>query len=142
MYAKHDLPVVPMLGVFRPQPHPHHFIHGTITTLSKHDITVSRALPDGHTGKMDDSQDDVKGPSCIPFDYAIYALGSKLPASIDLWSAPEEDEHVRETENPDENTIMPQAKVGTKKEDVDRNHTTPLSCSTFAAFRPSTGPRG
>jgi hypothetical protein len=118
MFTHPGLPVVTLSGLFGPQPHPHHVAHIIVTALSEHDVTVSRALPDEHTGKMDNSQDDIEGPSCILFDYAIHTLGSKLPVPIDLRSAPEEDENVRETENPNETIIVPQGKVGTKKESV------------------------
>jgi hypothetical protein len=64
--------VVPLSGAFGLHPHLHRFIHGTVTVLSEHNVTVSRALPDEYTGKMNSAQDNVEGPSCMPFDYAIY----------------------------------------------------------------------
>lgn len=43
-----------------------------------------------HAGAVNSGEDhtDIAGPSCLPFDYAIYALGSRLPAPIDIWATP------------------------------------------------------
>jgi NADH dehydrogenase FAD-containing subunit len=109
---------IPLTGVFGPQSHPHRFIHGTVTGLSAHSVTVAPALPDEHTGLHDDVQEDVAGPSCVAFDYAIYALGSKLPAPIDLWSKPEDPEHKASEHDNDEDVIVPARKIGTKVEGV------------------------
>lgn len=109
--------VIPLTGVFGPQPHPHRFVHGTVTALSAHSVTVAPALPDEHTGLHDGVQEDIEGPSCVPFDYAIYALGSKLPAPIDLWSKPEDSDYTTCEVN-DEDVIVPARKIGTKVEGV------------------------
>jgi hypothetical protein len=108
---------VPLGGVFGPQPHPHRFIHGTITEISSHSLTLTHALPDEKKGVSDEDQEEVSGPSCIPFDYAIYALGSKLPAPIDVWSTPEDLSNDGKL-NVHENAIVPPAKTGTKAEGI------------------------
>ncbi|KAJ7788844.1 hypothetical protein B0H13DRAFT_2299141, partial [Mycena leptocephala] len=64
---------------------PHHsrnakctFIQATILSLTPHSITLSRVVPELGVGR-----DGVLG-----FDYAVYALGSRLPEPLDLWGAP------------------------------------------------------
>lgn len=56
----------------------HEYIHGHIVSLSPSSITVNE-LTQSTTSKA------ASPPRRIPFDYAIYALGSHLPAPINLW---------------------------------------------------------
>ncbi|KAJ7932938.1 hypothetical protein B0H13DRAFT_754415 [Mycena leptocephala] len=51
------------------------FIQATILSLTPHSLTLSRAVPELGVG--------ADGMLC--FDYAVYALGSRLPAPLDLW---------------------------------------------------------
>ncbi|KAL4248994.1 FAD/NAD(P)-binding domain superfamily protein [Abortiporus biennis] len=52
----------------------HLFLHAQVTALHEHSVTLSRSFPEyGIYGKE------------LKFDYAVYALGSHLPAPIDLW---------------------------------------------------------
>ncbi|PCH34901.1 iron uptake cluster protein [Wolfiporia cocos MD-104 SS10] len=52
------------------------FLHANVTSLSPRSITLSRAFPEHG---VDDTTHTLR------FDYAVYALGSHLPAPIDLW---------------------------------------------------------
>ncbi|PPQ72680.1 hypothetical protein CVT24_012658 [Panaeolus cyanescens] len=52
----------------------HIYLNATITGLRPNHITLSKSFPE--LGFPD---------ATIPFDYAIYALGSHLPPSLDLW---------------------------------------------------------
>ncbi|KAJ7932901.1 hypothetical protein B0H13DRAFT_2262936 [Mycena leptocephala] len=61
---------------------PHHsrnaecaFIQATILSLTPYSITLSRAVPELGVG----------GDGVLCFDYAVYALGSRLPEPLDLW---------------------------------------------------------
>ncbi|OBZ73235.1 Apoptosis-inducing factor B [Grifola frondosa] len=69
------------------EPSPHIILHAQVTSLSPHSLTLSRAFPEhgieGSTPTLD-------------FEYLVYALGSHLPAPIDLWG-PVADEPVIET---------------------------------------------
>ncbi|KAJ7855828.1 hypothetical protein B0H13DRAFT_1727879 [Mycena leptocephala] len=51
------------------------FIQATILALTPHSITLSRAVPELGVG----------GDGVLAFDYAVYALGSRLPEPLDLW---------------------------------------------------------
>ncbi|KAJ7932899.1 hypothetical protein B0H13DRAFT_2262935 [Mycena leptocephala] len=51
------------------------FIQATILSLGSHSLTLSRAVPELGVG----------GDGVLCFDYAVYALGSRLPAPLDLW---------------------------------------------------------
>ncbi|KAF7985474.1 hypothetical protein HWV62_5243 [Athelia sp. TMB] len=51
-------------------------LHARATALSPHAVTLSAACPERGLSDV------------VHFDYAIYALGSHLPAPIDLWGAP------------------------------------------------------
>ena len=53
----------------------HEVIHGEITSLSPHLVTY---------GEPNSAENEKR----LYFDYAVYALGSHLPAPIDLWSGP------------------------------------------------------
>ncbi|EMD36055.1 hypothetical protein CERSUDRAFT_115968 [Gelatoporia subvermispora B] len=58
------------------EPSPHIILHAEVTSLSTHSLTLSRAFPEhGVTGN----------PPTLAFDYVVYALGSHLPAPINLW---------------------------------------------------------
>ncbi|KIP04635.1 hypothetical protein PHLGIDRAFT_25487 [Phlebiopsis gigantea 11061_1 CR5-6] len=48
-------------------------LHAQVTALSTHSATLSRAFPEHGLGET------------LRFDYLVYALGSHLPAPIDLW---------------------------------------------------------
>ncbi|KAH9915636.1 iron uptake cluster protein [Amylocystis lapponica] len=52
------------------------FLHAQATALSPHSVTLSRAFPEHGI-------ENVAQP--LQFDYLLYALGSHLPASIDIW---------------------------------------------------------
>lgn len=56
----------------------HEFVHGQIVSLSPSSITVKEL------GQSPTSE-PLPSPRRIPFDYALYALGSHLPAPINLW---------------------------------------------------------
>lgn len=49
-------------------------LHAQVTALSSHSVTLSRSFPEY----------GIDGP-VLSFDYAVYALGSHLPAPINLW---------------------------------------------------------
>lgn len=54
----------------------HVFLQAQVTSLTERSATLSRPFPDA----------DLDGDSpVLHFDYALYALGSHLPAPIDLW---------------------------------------------------------
>jgi apoptosis-inducing factor 2 len=56
----------------------HLFLHAQVTSLSAHSLTLSRSFPEYGIG--------VEGePATLEFEYAVYALGSHLPAPINLW---------------------------------------------------------
>lgn len=54
-------------------------LQATITSLSPHSLTLSRSFPEH--GIIPDSE----GKNTLHFDYAIYALGSHLPAPLNFW---------------------------------------------------------
>ncbi|KII84921.1 hypothetical protein PLICRDRAFT_117059 [Plicaturopsis crispa FD-325 SS-3] len=56
---------------------PHLKLHATITSLTPHTVTLSRAFPEHGIPERE-----------VRFEYAVYALGARLPAPIDLWGAP------------------------------------------------------
>jgi hypothetical protein len=51
------------------------FIQATILALTPHSITLSRAVPELGVG----------ADSVLGFEYAVYALGSRMPEPLDLW---------------------------------------------------------
>ncbi|KII89965.1 hypothetical protein PLICRDRAFT_108307 [Plicaturopsis crispa FD-325 SS-3] len=62
-----------------PPPSPpsrHVLLHGEVTALTPHTVTVSPLGADAGSQLV------------IPFDYAVYALGSQLPAPINFWGLP------------------------------------------------------
>ena len=60
------------------------FLHASVTSLAPHSLTLDRAFPEFGVAESDRT---------LRFDYLIYALGSHLPAPIDLWG-PVADEEV------------------------------------------------
>ncbi|OCB90569.1 FAD/NAD-binding domain-containing protein [Sanghuangporus baumii] len=93
---------VPYKRIFNPPsassadlpPPPHVVLHAKLIGFSQHDVTIDRTFPElGFHSPV------------IPFRYAVYALGNRLPAPIDLWS-------------PEESAIAAQREVG-KAEDAD-----------------------
>ncbi|KAG6812578.1 hypothetical protein H0H92_002046 [Tricholoma furcatifolium] len=54
--------------------HVHRRLQATVTSISKHSLTLSKSFPEYDLPT-----------STIPFDYMIYALGSHLPAPLNLW---------------------------------------------------------
>ncbi|KAF7985476.1 hypothetical protein HWV62_5247 [Athelia sp. TMB] len=59
-----------------PRAEQHIQLHARVTALSSHSVTLSRAFPEHGLSDV------------VYFDYAIYALGSHLPAPINLWGPP------------------------------------------------------
>lgn len=85
---------------------PHILVHAEVKSITPHAITLSRphpvsSSPDGTT---------------VPFDYLIYALGSHLPAPINLWAEVPDDlidaSKVDEPEDLEEDVI---AMTGTRE---------------------------
>ncbi|KAJ7482678.1 FAD/NAD-P-binding domain-containing protein [Mycena latifolia] len=70
---------VPTTNIFnladRTDPTRHIFLHAHILALHSHSLTLSCAFPEHGIGA-----DGVLG-----FEYAVYALGSRMPAPLDLW---------------------------------------------------------
>ncbi|KAJ7932884.1 hypothetical protein B0H13DRAFT_2178780 [Mycena leptocephala] len=68
---------IPYDNIFNPGPSTNRctFIQATILSLGPHSLTLSRAVPELGVG--------ADGMLC--FDYAVYALGSRLPEPLDLW---------------------------------------------------------
>ena len=64
---------------------PHVFLHAAVTSLSHRSLTLDRAYPAHGVAEADRT---------LHFDYLVYALGSHLPAPIDLWG-PVADEDVK-----------------------------------------------
>ena len=60
------------------------YLHASVTALSRHAVTLDRAFPEHGVAEHDRT---------LRFDYLIYALGSHLPAPINLWG-PVADEDV------------------------------------------------
>ncbi|KZT63580.1 iron uptake cluster protein [Daedalea quercina L-15889] len=60
-------------------------LHAHVTSLTPHSLTLSHAFPEHGI--------DEPGKK-LDFDYAIYALGSHLPAPINLWGPVEDDPEV------------------------------------------------
>ena len=54
----------------------HVFLHASVTSVSRTSLTLDKAFPE-HGVAEDDRT--------LHFDYLLYALGSHLPAPIDLW---------------------------------------------------------
>lgn len=109
--------VVPYNRIFNPPstsnadlpPSSHVVLHAKVIGLSQHDVTIDRTFPElGFHSPV------------IPFRYAVYALGNRLPAPIDLWS-PEEaavasEREARETEDAAATVPQQNGYNGTKHE--------------------------
>lgn len=54
----------------------HIFLHAQVTSLKTHSLTLSRAFPELGINEQDKT---------LHFDYLVYALGSHLPAPINVW---------------------------------------------------------
>ena len=65
------------------------FLHASVTSLAPHSLTLDRAFPEVGVAESDRT---------LRFDFLIYALGSHLPAPIDLWG-PVADEDEDEDED-------------------------------------------
>ncbi|KZT02008.1 iron uptake cluster protein [Laetiporus sulphureus 93-53] len=60
-------------------------LHAQVTSLTPHTVSLSRAFP----------EHGIDEPSrTLHFDYVVYALGSHLPAPIDLWGPVGDDKDV------------------------------------------------
>lgn len=57
------------------------FLHAQVTSLSPRSLTLSRAFPEHGV---------LEPEKTLNFDYAVYALGSHLPAPIDVWGSTED----------------------------------------------------
>ncbi|KAJ7902414.1 hypothetical protein B0H13DRAFT_2274944 [Mycena leptocephala] len=68
---------IPYDYIFNPGPSMNRcaFIQATILALTPHSITLSRAVPELGVG----------ADSVLGFEYAVYALGSRMPEPLDLW---------------------------------------------------------
>jgi len=79
--------VIPYKNIFRinpPKPE-HVYLQARVTQIDPHRLTLSRAFPEhGFPTPI------------IPFDYVVYALGSRLPQPLDLWASPAsgQDNHI------------------------------------------------
>ncbi|KIK99529.1 hypothetical protein PAXRUDRAFT_131941, partial [Paxillus rubicundulus Ve08.2h10] len=67
----------------------HKRIHATITALHPHHITYieHQVTPTSDSPSPLQRAEDKNQEQMLHFDYAIYALGSHLPAPIDLWGS-------------------------------------------------------
>ncbi|EPQ52911.1 FAD/NAD P-binding domain-containing protein [Gloeophyllum trabeum ATCC 11539] len=84
---------IPPSHVF-PSP-PHTFLHALVTALSPYSLTYQPlASPLSHGARIYECAHPSHGlytcpaaasPHTLHFDYLVYALGSRLPAPIDLW---------------------------------------------------------
>ncbi|KLO16071.1 FAD/NAD(P)-binding domain-containing protein [Schizopora paradoxa] len=54
----------------------HLFLHASAIKLNEHSVTLDRAFPEHGLPSTE-----------IPFEFLVYALGSHLPAPIDLWTS-------------------------------------------------------
>jgi len=61
----------------------HLFIHGNVTELESHRVHFKRLSPG-----------DGPEQSFVDFDYLVYALGSHLPAPINIWSASKPNKYI------------------------------------------------
>lgn len=70
---------MPYTRVFLKDPEsiPHLHLQAHVISLNKNHVTLNKAFP----------EHGIHSPT-IYFDYAIYALGSHLPAPLDLWGSP------------------------------------------------------
>lgn len=75
--------VIPYTGLF-PSSSRHLVLHAHVTSISSTHISLSRSFPQYALSNI------------IEYDYCIYALGSKLPEPIDVWSDLRSDEENRD----------------------------------------------
>ncbi|EKM51005.1 uncharacterized protein PHACADRAFT_187619 [Phanerochaete carnosa HHB-10118-sp] len=68
----------------------HAFLHAYVTSIDMHSLTLSCAFPEHGVNENDRT---------LHFDYLVYALGSHLPAPINVWGSVD-------TEAEKENTIV------------------------------------
>ncbi|KAK0492526.1 hypothetical protein EDD18DRAFT_1410347 [Armillaria luteobubalina] len=66
------------------QPHKDNYIvlHETVLSLTAKSVTLSRSFPEHGIATAE-----------VPYDYAIYALGSHLPMPLDLWGTSEDGDY-------------------------------------------------
>ncbi|KAI0708726.1 iron uptake cluster protein [Cerioporus squamosus] len=64
------------------------FLHASVTSISQHSLTLDKAFPEHGVDESDRT---------LHFDYLVYALGSHLPAPINLWG-PVADEDVEKAD--------------------------------------------
>ncbi|KAI0704668.1 iron uptake cluster protein [Earliella scabrosa] len=64
------------------------FLHATVTSLAPHSLTLDKAFPEHGVSEADRT---------LHFDFLVYALGSHLPAPINLWG-PVADEDVEKAD--------------------------------------------
>lgn len=64
-------------------PNPHLLVHAEVTSMTPHSVTLSRPYPPFLSSSPDGKT--------VHFDYLIYALGSHLPAPINLWAGVPDD---------------------------------------------------
>ena len=85
-----------------PPTSPHVFLHAAVTSISHHSLVLDKAYPEHGVSELDRT---------LHFDFLIYALGSHLPAPINLWG-PVADEDL-------ENADVLDVSRGTKEGGVD-----------------------
>ncbi|KAG6887788.1 hypothetical protein C0992_010740 [Termitomyces sp. T32_za158] len=73
-YSPLTRPVIPLSKVFLSENPSHRCLHATVTSICTDSVTLSRAFP----------EHGLSSP-VVRYDYLIYALGSVLPAPLDLW---------------------------------------------------------
>lgn len=112
-------PVIPYTGIYGPCPTENLVLHAKVTRLEDHSVIISRSFPEFGLSNV------------IDFDYCIYALGSILPAPIDIWHETEEcskenvdvlgevDSDAESSSSESPINGKQRAKTGTKKEGVE-----------------------
>lgn len=115
-----------------PESHPHRVVHAQITKLTPHSVELSHPIngvteaPIDVDGVPVADSNAPDGHHTLRFDYAVYALGSRLPAPIDIWDASQHSSPSKEA--PESATPVPVAqkprlpvfkKQGTKDEAVE-----------------------
>ncbi len=79
MTSADTLKVIPYHSVFQPPKDDHLVLHATVLSLTAKSVTLSRSFPEHGIDTTE-----------VPYDYAIYALGSHLPVPLDLWGTSED----------------------------------------------------
>lgn len=77
----------------------HLILNAQVTSLGEHSLTLNCSFPEH--GIVDGQ---------LNFDFAVYALGSHLPAPINLWGPVGDEEEIKESSKP-EDVSVPQAKA-------------------------------